>query len=98
MAGFLLCSTFFLALTSASQVLSRMLEYFAALAKLLSGFYSARIDAILDSAPLRSVQPREIQPAQGAFMSKSQSIPSFDSSDLKDLKQKLIDGCHILDR
>ena len=31
-------------------------------------------------------------------MSKPQSIPSFDSSDLKELKQKLVDGCHILDR
>jgi ribulose-5-phosphate 4-epimerase/fuculose-1-phosphate aldolase len=25
-------------------------------------------------------------------------IPAFDSSELKELKQKLIDGCHILDR
>ncbi len=25
-------------------------------------------------------------------------IPAFDSSDLKELKQKLVDGCHILDR
>jgi ribulose-5-phosphate 4-epimerase/fuculose-1-phosphate aldolase len=25
-------------------------------------------------------------------------IPAFDSSDLNDLKQKLVDGCHILDR
>jgi len=25
-------------------------------------------------------------------------IPGFDSSELKDLKQKLVDGCHILDR
>lgn len=26
------------------------------------------------------------------------NIPAFDSSELKELKQKLIDGCHILDR
>jgi ribulose-5-phosphate 4-epimerase/fuculose-1-phosphate aldolase len=26
------------------------------------------------------------------------SVPAFDSADLKELKQKLIDGCHILDR
>jgi ribulose-5-phosphate 4-epimerase/fuculose-1-phosphate aldolase len=25
-------------------------------------------------------------------------MPAFDSSDLKELKQKLVDGCHILDR
>ena len=26
------------------------------------------------------------------------NIPGFDSSELKELKQKLVDGCHILDR
>jgi L-ribulose-5-phosphate 4-epimerase len=26
------------------------------------------------------------------------NIPAFDSSELKELKQKLVDGCHILDR
>ena len=26
------------------------------------------------------------------------SVPAFDSSELKELKQKLVDGCHILDR
>jgi ribulose-5-phosphate 4-epimerase/fuculose-1-phosphate aldolase len=26
------------------------------------------------------------------------NVPAFDSSDLKELKQKLVDGCHILDR
>ena len=26
------------------------------------------------------------------------TVPSFDSSELKELKQKLVDGCHILDR
>ena len=31
-------------------------------------------------------------------MSQSQNVPSFDSNDLKGLKQKLLDGCHILDR
>ena len=30
--------------------------------------------------------------------SPSSEIPGFDSSELKELKQKLIDGCHILDR
>ena len=28
----------------------------------------------------------------------SPKIPSFDSTELKELKQKLVDGCHILDR
>ena len=26
------------------------------------------------------------------------NAPAFDSSELKELKQKLVDGCHILDR
>ena len=30
--------------------------------------------------------------------SPNSSVPAFDSSDLKELKQKLVDGCHILDR
>jgi ribulose-5-phosphate 4-epimerase/fuculose-1-phosphate aldolase len=30
--------------------------------------------------------------------SADSDIPSFDSSDLQELKQKLVDGCHILDR
>jgi L-ribulose-5-phosphate 4-epimerase len=28
----------------------------------------------------------------------SSNVPPFDSSELKELKQKLVDGCHILDR
>ena len=30
--------------------------------------------------------------------SANSSVPAFDSSELKELKQKLVDGCHILDR
>ena len=30
--------------------------------------------------------------------SLNSSVPAFDSSELKELKQKLVDGCHILDR
>ena len=30
--------------------------------------------------------------------SPNSSVPAFDSSELKELKQKLVDGCHILDR
>jgi len=30
--------------------------------------------------------------------SPDSNVPAFDSSDLKELKQKLVDGCHILDR
>jgi len=30
--------------------------------------------------------------------SPNSSVPAFDSSELRDLKQKLVDGCHILDR
>jgi hypothetical protein len=26
------------------------------------------------------------------------NVPDFDSSELKELKEKLVDGCHILDR
>jgi ribulose-5-phosphate 4-epimerase/fuculose-1-phosphate aldolase len=29
--------------------------------------------------------------------SLNSSVPAFDSSELKELKQKLVDGCHILD-
>jgi ribulose-5-phosphate 4-epimerase/fuculose-1-phosphate aldolase len=36
---------------------------------------------------------------QGAEMASSKTdIPGFDSGELKELKQKLVDGCHILDR
>jgi len=28
----------------------------------------------------------------------SLNVPEFDSNELKELKQKLVDGCHILDR
>jgi len=28
----------------------------------------------------------------------SLNVPAFDSNELKELKQKLVDGCHILDR
>lgn len=31
-------------------------------------------------------------------MTASASVPGFDSSELRELKQKLVDGCHILDR
>jgi hypothetical protein len=30
--------------------------------------------------------------------SLNSNVPAFDSSELKELKQKLVDGCHILDR
>src|SRR5438093_3564602 len=30
--------------------------------------------------------------------SLNSGVPAFDSSELKELKQKLVDGCHILDR
>ena len=30
--------------------------------------------------------------------SPNASVPAFDSSELEELKQKLVDGCHILDR
>ena len=30
--------------------------------------------------------------------SANSSVPDFDSGELKELKEKLIDGCHILDR
>ena len=30
--------------------------------------------------------------------SVNSNVPAFDSSELKELKQKLVDGCHILDR
>ena len=31
-------------------------------------------------------------------MAAKSDIPAFDSSEIKDLKQKVVDGCHILDR
>lgn len=31
-------------------------------------------------------------------MASKSDVPGFDSSELRDLKQKLVDGCHILDR
>ena len=30
--------------------------------------------------------------------SPNSDVPAFDSTELKDLKEKLVDGCHILDR
>src|SRR5689334_20947046 len=39
------------------------------------------------------------QSQRGARMATyGPEVPGFDSDELKELKQKLIDGCHILDR